>query len=53
MNPFTVTVEIGDPQGSRFELMRLLAGTRASFIGLPASVLRRLGVVPMASAGSC
>lgn len=44
MGVFTVTVELGDQQGERFELVDALVDTGASHTALPASMLRRLGV---------
>ena len=46
MGTFTVTVEIGDPQGQRFEEVEALVDTGATYTSLPASLLRRLGVSP-------
>ena len=39
-----VTVEIGDPQGQRFEQVEALVVTGATYTSLPAALLRRLGV---------
>ena len=44
MGTFTVTVEIGDPQGQRFEEVEALVDTGATYPSLPATLLRRLGV---------
>ncbi len=41
---FRVTIEIGDPQGQRWETVEALVDTGASHTVAPASVLRRLGV---------
>jgi len=46
MGTFRVSVEIGDPEGQKFEPVEALVDTGASHTVLPASVLRRLGVVP-------
>ena len=46
MGSFRHTVEIGDPQGQRFEKVEALVGTRAIFTLVPASTLERLGVAP-------
>ncbi|MCH7800811.1 MAG: aspartyl protease family protein [Chloroflexi bacterium] len=46
MGTFTVTVEIGDPQGQRFEEVEALVDTGATYTSLPATLLRRLGVSP-------
>jgi aspartyl protease family protein len=42
---FNVTIEIGDPQGERFEEIDALVDTGATMTALPSSILRRLGVV--------
>ena len=44
MGTFTVTLEIGDPQGGRFETVEALVDTGATLTTAPASLLRRLGV---------
>ncbi|MFQ5879991.1 MAG: retroviral-like aspartic protease family protein [Dehalococcoidia bacterium] len=46
MGTFRVAIEIGDPQGSRFESLEALVDTGASYTWVPASVLRGLGVGP-------
>jgi clan AA aspartic protease len=46
MGTFTVKVEIGDPQGQRWETVEALVDSGASHTLIPASILRRLGVVP-------
>ena len=46
MGTFTVKVEIGDPQGQRWETIEALVDSGASHTLVPASILRRLGVVP-------
>lgn len=43
---FKVDVDIGDAQATRFERIQALVDTGASHTALPASVLRRLGVMP-------
>jgi clan AA aspartic protease len=43
---FHYAVEVGDPQGTRFEKVEALVDTGASYSTLPASLLRRLGVIP-------
>lgn len=40
-------VEIGDPDGQRFERMDALVDTGASYTTLPASILERLNVQPI------
>ncbi len=42
---FTVPIELADPQGGRFGRVDALVDTGASHTALPASMLRRLGVV--------
>lgn len=44
MGTFSVTLEIGDPQGQHFEAMDALVDTGASYTVVPASLLVRLGV---------
>ena len=44
MGAFAVTLEISDPQGSRFETVEALVDTGATLTSAPASLLRRLGV---------
>ncbi len=39
-------MEIGDPQGRRWETVEALADTGASYTWAPSSVLQRLGLVP-------
>ncbi len=46
MGTFRVPIEIGDPQGDRFERVEALVDTGASYSVLPASVLRQLEVTP-------
>lgn len=46
MGTFKVKLEIGDPQGQRWETIEALVDTGASFTVIPAPVLRRLGVSP-------
>ena len=46
MGAFRVSIEIGDPQGQRFEPVEALADTGASFTWLPRSILDRLGISP-------
>lgn len=46
MGTFSYAIEIGDPQGQRFERVETLVGTRASYTVMPASFLQRLGVTP-------
>ena len=44
MGTFTVEVEIGDPQGERWEKVEALVDTGASYTLLPRGLLERLGV---------
>ena len=46
MGSFTVTIEFGDPAGSRFEPREALVDTGATYTLAPASLLRDLGVEP-------
>jgi clan AA aspartic protease len=43
---FSITIDIGDPQGLRFESIDALVDTGATLTTVPAPILRRLGVVP-------
>lgn len=44
MGTFRVPLEVGDPQGQRWERVEALVDTGASYTMLPASLLDRLGV---------
>lgn len=46
MGTFSAAIEIGSPEGSRFETVNALVNTRASITAIPGSILRRLGVTP-------
>lgn len=46
MGIFNADIEIGSPEGSRFETVNALVGTGSSLTAVPASLLRRLGVTP-------
>lgn len=46
MSTLTVTLEVWDPEGQRWEAVEALVDTGASHTTVPASVLRRLDVVP-------
>ena len=46
MGTFSITIEIGDPQGQRFESIDALVDTGATLTTVPATILRRLGVAP-------
>ena len=39
-----ITIEIGDPQGRRFEELDVIAGTRSTYTTVPRAMLDRLGV---------
>ena len=47
MGVFQVEIEVGDPNGSRFEKVEALVDSGATYTMLPASLLQRLGVVPI------
>lgn len=47
MGTFDATIEVGDPGGTRFESVKAMVDTGATFTALPASFLRGLGVTPM------
>ena len=46
MGAFSVTIEIGEQQGQRFEEMEALVDTGATATMVAASVLERLGITP-------
>ncbi len=46
MGTFSVTIEVGDIQGHRFEEMEALVDTGATATVLPASALKQMGIVP-------
>lgn len=46
MGTFRVTVELGDPAGTRFESFEALVDAGASYTWVPVSLLARLGVAP-------
>ena len=48
MGTFTVEIEVGDSLGGQFETIEALVDTGATYTMIPASVLNRLGVVPVA-----
>ena len=49
MGTFNITIEVGDRQGEQFEEVEALVDTGAVTTMLPASMLRRLGVIPTRS----
>ena len=46
MGIFNVQLEIGDPDGQRYETVEAMVDSGALYTFLPPSLLRRLGVVP-------
>lgn len=46
MGTFEVTIEVGDPQGNRWERIEALVDTGSTFSQVPSDVLGRLGVRP-------
>ncbi len=46
MGTFSVTIEVGDPQGQRYEPVEAIVDTGSSYTMLPAALLQRLGVEP-------
>ena len=46
MGTFSVNIEIGDAQGSRFETVNALVDTGTSYSWVPRGCLERLGVLP-------
>ena len=46
MGAFVVAIEIGSPDGERFEAVETLADTRARYTMIPGDLLRGLGVEP-------
>ncbi len=46
MGTFKVKLEIGDPQGRRWETVEALVDTGASFSMVPRPLLERLGIIP-------
>lgn len=46
MGTFRVTIEIGDPEGKKWEPVEALVDTGASYTVVPGSLLARLGVTP-------
>ena len=50
MGTFKVQLQLGDPQGERWETVEALVDTGASFSMFPRSLLDRLGVTPQEKA---
>lgn len=46
MGTFRIRIEIGDPQGRRYQPVEALVDTGSTFTTLPTSLLKGLGVVP-------
>ena len=46
MGTFKVEIEIGDPQGERWEKLSATVGTKSAFAWAPREVLQQLGVHP-------
>ena len=46
MGSFLVQIELGDPEGRRYETVEALVDTGATYTTVPGSTLRRLGVSP-------
>lgn len=44
MGELHITIEVGDPQGERFEPVKVMVGGRPTFTTVPGDLLRRLGV---------
>ena len=51
MGTFRVEIEVGDPEGSRFESIEALVDTGATNTALPAPLLSSLGVTPYTRTG--
>ena len=49
MGIFNVALEIGDPEGQRYETVEAMVDSGAAYTIMPASLLDRLGVVPHTS----
>ena len=46
MGTFQVAIEVGDPDGQRYETVDALVDSGATYTTMPASLLSRLGVSP-------
>lgn len=46
MSTFRVTIDVGDPSGTRWESVEALADTGSTYTWVPTDVLQRLGVTP-------
>lgn len=47
MSTFKHSIEVGDPQGNKYESLEALVDTGATFTVVPATLLHRLGVKPI------
>lgn len=47
MGTFRATIEIGDPQGGRYEALEAVVDTGSTYTWVPRDVLQRLGVEPV------
>ena len=47
MGAFTIAIQIGDPNGHRFEEVEALVDMEATLASAPASLLKKLNVSPM------
>lgn len=50
MGTFRVTVDVGDPEGRRYERVEAIVDTGATYTSLPRPLLEALGVIPHARA---
>jgi len=46
MGTFRIAIEVGDPQGGRWETMEALVDTGATYTWVPAPILQGLGLQP-------
>ena len=46
MGTFNVDIEVGDPEGRRFDRVEALVDTGSTYLSLPRPLLESLGVVP-------
>ncbi len=49
MGIFNIALEIGDPQGQRYESVEAMVDSGATYTTMPASLLNSLGIEPRAS----
>ena len=49
MGTFNVELEIGDPDGLRYQTVEALVDSGATYTSAPADFLRSLGVIPLSS----